>query len=153
MAGAERHGEQGVIARELVLDKEDKVINNPDSIRAMYLRLKAHFKATIKKVGWLYFLPTNTEAAMERMLARANPKAPKGRVRFTEPAPARANTVKKGGIAKIEKPLRTLYQKFPGTPNERNELELHPIYAKAQRLANAGKGAELQTYVRQQLAL
>lgn len=152
MARAERHGEKGIVGeRELVLDREHKVINNPDSIRALYLRLKAQFVQIVRKVGAAYFLPTNTEAAMERMLKRAEPRSYKQRVRT--PADVTLKKPLKGGIAKIDKPLRQLYAKYPGKPNERNELVLNPVYAKAQRLADTGKGRELQAYVRQQLAL
>lgn len=112
--------------RDLVETKSGSVINSPSSIRRLYLTLKAKYKAI--RAG----LSTVTWA-----------EARKGGLIKYSKADNRRRTSRSQGedrIMLIQKPLQFILQHCPVTEKPDGSVEIHPIYASAQRAAKAGRG-------------
>lgn len=140
---AERAGEKDIVERELVQKRSGSVVHGPNTIRAMYLRLKAQFK----------FVSTFDRSAAELKIAlqklTGEFKEKVQRVRERVMAKPKRNTVKPQGRQVIESPLMLILQhcqpeikKDPLT-GETYGIP-HPLYRRARLLADRGDGAAVR---------
>jgi hypothetical protein len=103
--------------RDLVIDGRGTVVNSPQSVRKMYLKLKQAYSAMRRFAG-------KVKVVIERGRSRSKTHKPQPEDR----------------IAAIQNPLMLILQHCPPSKNQRGEYEPHPVYASARRAADRGRG-------------